>query len=902
MVESRDCPSERGQLKIGKNLFRAIAIFSIVTIMIYLNIKEFTIFLGIIEIINVILAVSISVILLHTYGFSGHREFPLLGVAYLFISIFLLLHAVSISSQYQLTPISSVMLIIALYMESSTFFAKGMLLKKKNNIYLCVIIYSLISVLLLLEVFKWNFFFYNIISGAEIYYFKKGSMHIIGTIFLISAVVFYQRRKYIDKNIFQTIIAALLFKSLSAFILSFTLVDESNNLINLIGYFTVIISFYFLYMGIIIANLKKPYDQINMQNDTLKAILESTADGILVVDDIGKVLHYNKNFVRMWRIPSEIIAEGEDKELLSFVKNQLLYPDEFFNKVENLVENFSDDTSIIPFKDGRIYERFSKPLLINQEMCGRVWGFRDITEVMNMIEALKTKERIIETSLNAIACTDMEGKITYANQSFIDLHGYSRFEEIEDKKGVELSLNPSLDMKKIGEALLTTGKWSGEVTGKLKDKSSFDAECFAHMIYDKEEKPIHVVIFLNDISSRKEAEKKLAQREALYRKLIELLPDAVFVVKDEKIIITNNEGLKLSNYRSNEEIENRHHNEVINLHPDYAKVVKTRMNRLMEEETAVDFLEQKIVIKDGSIIDVEVAAASFKQEDEHYVVILARDISVRKKVEKLQQQTQLFSNIAHELKTPLNIILGSIQLLNSLHDRLVECPHYNKCSKYLAMMQQNCYRLLRLMNNLIDLTKADNGFLKLNVDNYNIVEVVENITQSVADYGKTKEISIIFDTDIEEKILGIDPDKIERILLNLLSNAIKFTEKGGSITVTVYENENTVGISVKDTGIGIPQNQLGEIFNRFKQVGSALHRKNEGSGIGLSLVKALVEAHDGKVSVTSSFGKGSEFIIELPNRLNHENPLEYAEAVALEREVNIEKICIEFSDVYSISA
>ncbi|MBC8060694.1 MAG: ATP-binding protein [Clostridiaceae bacterium] len=151
-----------------------------------------------------------------------------------------------------------------------------------------------------------------------------------------------------------------------------------------------------------------------------------------------------------------------------------------------------------------------------------------------------------------------------------------------------------------------------------------------------------------------------------------------------------------------------------------------------------------------------------------------------------------------------------------------------------------------------------------------------------------------------------DDDKIERIVLNLFSNAIKFTKPGGKIEVNIYQGQKEVIISIKDTGIGIPEDKLASIFDRFSQVDKTLARNMEGTGIGLALVKSLVEMHRGKVYVKSIYGEGTEFLIHLPeNTLDTVNE-KYKDTVNLNKqyenkqESNIEKINIEFSDIYSI--
>jgi signal transduction histidine kinase len=242
------------------------------------------------------------------------------------------------------------------------------------------------------------------------------------------------------------------------------------------------------------------------------------------------------------------------------------------------------------------------------------------------------------------------------------------------------------------------------------------------------------------------------------------------------------------------------------------------------------------------------------------------------------------------------MILGCIQLVNVIPKDNVLIEPYIKVEKYMAIIKQNSYRLLRLVDNLIDITKIDAGYLEISLQNADIVKVVEDITLSVADYIESKGLKLIFDTDIEEKYMAFDADKIERILLNLLSNAIKFTKLSGQIYVSIVDKRDTVVISVRDTGIGIPQKLHEEIFERFIQIDKSLSRKREGSGIGLSLVKSLVEMHKGKVYINKEITKGSEFIIELPVIIlddvkdNNENS-----NVA---ENYIERIKVEFSDIY----
>ena len=215
----------------------------------------------------------------------------------------------------------------------------------------------------------------------------------------------------------------------------------------------------------------------------------------------------------------------------------------------------------------------------------------------------------------------------------------------------------------------------------------------------------------------------------------------------------------------------------------------------------------------------------------------------------------------------------------------------------MKTIKQNCYRLIRLIGNLIDITKMDAGYFEVNLQNEDIVKVVEDITLSVAEYVGNKNINLIFDTEFEEKIIACDLEKIERIMLNLLSNAVKFTSANGNIFVNVYEKDCKIFVSVKDTGIGIPEHLQDAIFERFIQADKTTSRNREGSGIGLSLVKSLVELHEGSISLISEYNKGAEFIFELPNRTVDIEEKQDTNSNCINNE-SVERIHIEFSDIY----
>ena len=222
---------------------------------------------------------------------------------------------------------------------------------------------------------------------------------------------------------------------------------------------------------------------------------------------------------------------------------------------------------------------------------------------------------------------------------------------------------------------------------------------------------------------------------------------------------------------SKAEIKAMHYSDLI--HPDDISILESLYdpNYIVEE---IKHLTIRFLCKDNSYKWIELSAKYVK--DKNVFIFTGIDVTKRKEVEeekkKLEETIQLesirnefFGNISHEFKTPLNIILGIVQLIH----KNIELDNISKENliRHVDIMKQNSYRLLRLVNNLIDISRIDIGYYNLQPSNYNIVKVIEDITLSIAEYVKHKKINLIFNTDVEEITLACDPDKIERVMLNL---------------------------------------------------------------------------------------------------------------------------------------
>ena len=299
------------------------------------------------------------------------------------------------------------------------------------------------------------------------------------------------------------------------------------------------------------------------------------------------------------------------------------------------------------------------------------------------------------------------------------------------------------------------------------------------------------------------------------------------------------------------------------------------------------------------IKNIDISLAVVKREEEGTLIVVFRmldyefkSIQLEKELNKMKEKnkfkTEFLSNVAYDIKKPINTIF---EINNKLIDNK---GNYNSenINNHTRLVTQNCYRLIKLLNNIEYVSKIDNGTCTLELRKFDIVKFVDNIVKISRSYTDKKGIHISFKSEINKKILALDIDKVEKIILNILSNAIKFTDTGGKIDINLYIEKENVCISIKDTGIGIPKDKKDIIFENFEQIDTTLSRGCEGTGMGLSVVKKLANLNNIKINVESELNKGSEFKIILPNNILSKN-------IKLQDQfTQNEKIDIEFSDIY----
>ncbi|RII33359.1 PAS domain S-box protein [Clostridium chromiireducens] len=488
----------------------------------------------------------------------------------------------------------------------------------------------------------------------------------------------------------------------------------------------------------------------------------------------------------------------------------------------------------------------------------------------------------------------------------IEMHLKLRFMELQLEKIKNENSNSISELQRTNEELINLNK-------VLKKEVSEKNQQFEEIALELKE---FNVVLEEEITERTKTEEALKESERQFRYSLEEAPLPIMLyTEDGNIKTINRTWVEITGYTIKDMSTISKWAEVseifkLDLADNNIKKLSTSKKRQNDGEYIVK--TRKSNIRFWNFYSAYIG----ELQDGHKLFMrVAIDITERKNIEELRRsvederkklyeikeydriKTEFFSNISHELRTPINLIFSALQM----HDlKLKKCSFPDESIdkyKYTKIMKQNCYRLLRLINNIIDITKIDSGYFDICEQNVDIISLIENIVISVADYVESKGLSLIFDTDVEEKVIACDLEKMERIILNLLSNAVKFTPNGGTILVNVQDIGENISICIKDTGRGIPKDKLNTIFERFIQVDKSLTRDHEGSGIGLSLVKSLVELQGGTILVKSHINEGTEFIIQIPCKLVDEVEEEFSFCDSIGKNY-IEKINIEFSDIY----
>ena len=360
---------------------------------------------------------------------------------------------------------------------------------------------------------------------------------------------------------------------------------------------------------------------------------------------------------------------------------------------------------------------------------------------------------------------------------------------------------------------------------------------------------------------------KLTESEQRYRRLVKFSPIPMAVIIDGYFVYVNDAWTRLLAAISPEELLKQPLSQFN--HPNYVEQAQERLRLVLEEKKEFTFIEEKMVRRDGQIIDVEVTAIPIIYDGKEAVQIVAIDITERKKTEaaliaakeRAEQSDKLkdafIANISHEIRTPLNVIMGYSNLIRSeFEDRIAEDEEI-----FFESIKAGGDRLMRTVEHILNISSIQVGTFELRPELIEVNSRIHRFVNDMRPLADAKSLTLEFESELPSAVINVDPYCFDQALTNLMDNAIKFTHEGG-VKVTVYRDDQRVCIDITDTGIGISAEYLPKVFSTFSQEVTGYTRPFEGLGLGLALTKRYVEMNNGMVTVKSRKGKGTTFTLQ----------------------------------------
>lgn len=638
--------------------------------------------------------------------------------------------------------------------------------------------------------------------------------------------------------------------------------------------------------------------EVHREEPFLKSLINNLPFSAWAKDKEGRYILVNNHYERDSEFSRDNVRGKTDFELWDEER-----ANQFYKEDEKAISD-NGRQSIFEYYFKEMWYKTHKAAVYdeNGETIGTVGFSINIDEGKKIKREINNKDKFFKTLINSIPdlifFKDINGVYSGFNDAILEQYLGGEEKDFVGKTDRDLVRESNLieDIIAQDKEVMDEGKAKiYEETLTLIDGSIRKYETIKSPFYDENNNIVGILGISRDITHRYLFEKKLMESEERFRQLAENIDGVFYVREGDKITYISPGYEKLFGRKCEELYKNRKDFYSV-VHPDDLDMfIKRDENQNMDET-------YRIIGSDGKIKWIWTRSVMVESHDNkgRRFFGISQDITAIKEAERKLEalRTEFFANLSHEFRTPLNLIFSSLQMLELNLNQKTD-NDISKIKDYAKIIKQNSFRLLRLINNLIDTTKMDAGHVDFYPENYDIVNYVEGICNSVAGFAEEKGIEVIFDTECEEKIIAFDLDKMERIILNLLSNAIKFNSTQGKIEVMVSCKEDKIQISIKDTGIGIPKDKLQDVFERFKQINNRLTKISEGSGIGLSLVKSFVELHGGTIEVSSEVEKGTEFIVTLPDVVLPQNKdVTNSQLVCNSR---VERIRIEFSDIYGIN-
>lgn len=670
--------------------------------------------------------------------------------------------------------------------------------------------------------------------------------------------------------------------------------------------------------------------QLELQDtkEKLQAIYDGIVDGVLIIDSqTQQFLGANTAICRMLGYSEE--------ELLSMSVKDIHPPEQLDYVLAQLalkLEGKSHEAKTIPClrKDGNTFfaDLAGQVMLYRGQNC-IVAFFRDITERQQAAISLRESEAkfraFLQSASEAIIVTKATGEIVIFNAKAEELFGYNSSETLG--RQVEFLIPERFQQRHTHhrttyhtQPIKRSMSQTKNLFARRQDGTEFPIEAGLSSIPTKD--GTFVMTFLTDITERKRAEEEIKrlnqslerraqESETRYQQIVELAEEGIWVVDSEaKTTYLNHAMARMLGYSEQEMLERSFFDLIDNAELQTASSHFERRKQGLSEKH-----EFKLKAKDGQTVWTYMATSPVLDDKGKMLwsCALVYDITERKQAEEqLRQSTERISlanaelaratrlkdefmaSMSHELRTPLNAILGLAEALQEeVYGSLTDRQH-----KSLRTIEQSGKHLLDLITDILDLSKIESGKMELQLAPISLNRLCESSLTFVKQQAQKKKIKLSTKISADLETIEVDERRLRQVLINLLNNAVKFTPEGGEIVLKIAKNseEGILQFTVIDTGIGIAPENIDKLFKPFMQLDSSLSRRYAGTGLGLALVRRIVELHGGSISLESELGKGSRFTVTLPWKEPDETSIRERNNIELELPIIHQALIVEDSD------
>jgi len=508
---------------------------------------------------------------------------------------------------------------------------------------------------------------------------------------------------------------------------------------------------------------------------------------------------------------------------------------------------------------------------------------RDITKRKEAEDALqqssKKYEAIISASPDGIGIVSLDGKVQYVSDKLALMYGFpAEQKDVILGQSIFNFTDPSNHefLKENIHKLLASGGASNitEYLTVRNDSVRLFADVNSTVLFDSKGNPESILFIQRDVTQRKLIEESINNERALFRTIIDLIPDAVYVKNIEgQKTLANPKEVQFAGMRSEDEIIGKTD---FDLYPD------NEANRALNQDQLVIQTGNPILDVEGILTDTEgfthwLLVSKVPLRDLHNKIIglvgVTRDITEQKKIEAALLQakeeadlgnkakSEFLANMSHEIRTPLNGVIGFTELL-------LKTPLNKMQQQYAENVNISGHSLLGIINDILDFSKIEAGKMELDIIKTDIIELIEQASDIIKYHASQKGIELLLNIPVDiPRFVMADSIRLKQILVNLLSNAVKFTVSGEvELKVTFAKKDEKTGefcLSVRDTGIGINEEQKKKLFKAFTQADSSTTRKFGGTGLGLTISNMLAEKMGSKINIISEQGTGSTFFFTI---------------------------------------